>query len=222
MTRVLDVVREVKGPRPLLSGDAERALSPRQREVLDGLREVFANGFAHLTMGEIAADLQCSLRTLYDLAPSKNDLVRLVVDRQLWGIGRRAMAAIEPDMAPLDAIRAHLSAAHVAVADTTESFAADASSDAETNAIQRSHANYLIDVTRALLDHAVDRGDIADVDTAAVARVMANVGADFASPAVLTTLRTPPKAAADMIVDLMILGLTTQGFSRRPMAAVRP
>ncbi len=180
------------------------------RIVLDGLREVFAEGFAHLTMGEIASATQCSLRTLYDLAPSKNDLVRLMVDRQLWGIGRRAMAAIEPDMAPLDSIRMYLRAAHIAVVDTTESFAADASADSGTNAIQRSHADYLIDVTRALLDEAVERGDIANVDTAAVARVMANVGADFASPTVLRTLRTSPKAAADTIVDLMIQGLTTR------------
>ncbi len=214
MTPVLDVVRDVKGPRPLLASDAERELTVRQRQVLDGLHEVFADGFAHLTMGEIAAAAQCSLRTLYDLAPSKNDLVRLVVDRELWGIGRRAMAAIEPGMAPLDAIRAYLRAAHMAVVDTTESFAADASSDPGTDAIQRSHAQYLVEVTRALLDEAVGRGDIDDIDTAAVARVMANVGADFASPLVLTTLHTPAKAAADSIIDLIIVGLTTRAIER--------
>lgn len=206
-TPVLDVIREVKGPRPLLSGDAERALTVRQREVLDELHDVFADGFAHLTMGEIAAAAQCSLRTLYDLAPSKSDLVRLVVDRHLWGIGRRAMAAVEPDMSPLDAIRAHLHAAHVAVADTTEALATDASADSVTDAIQRSHAQYLIDVTRALLDEAVVRGEINAIDTSAVARVMANVGADFAGPDVISTLASPAKDAADSIVDLLVAGL---------------
>lgn len=215
---VLDVVRDVKGPRPLLSADAERALTERQREVLDGLLWVFADGFAHLTMGEIAAAARCSLRTLYDLAPSRDDLVRLVVDRKLWAIGRRATAAIESEMEPLEAIRSHLRAAHVAVVDTTEAFAADASADPGTAAIQRSHADYLIDVTRALLDEAVRRGDICDVDTAAVARVMANVGADLAGPTVITTLRTPAKDAADAVVDLLLAGLTAPHVSEPPGA----
>jgi len=207
---VLDVVRDVKGPRPVLSSSAERALTPRQREVLDTLYDVFEDGFAHLTMGEIAAAAQCSLRTLYELAPSRNELVGLVVDRRLWGIGRTAVTAIHPDMAPLDAIRAHLRAAHMAVANTTEALASDASADPGTAAIQRAHADYLIDVTRALLDEAVRRGDIGSIDTAAVARVMANVGADFASPAVISTLHTPAKDAADAIVDLLLAGLTAQ------------
>lgn len=204
---ILGVVREVKGPRPVLSRETEEALTPRQREVLDRLHEVFLDGFAHLTMAEMAAAASCSLRTLYEVASGKDELVRIVVDRHLWGIGRTAMDAVDDDMDPLDAIRAHLRAAHVAVADTTEVFANDSDADPGTSAIGAAHAQYLVDVTRALLDEAVSRGDIATVDTAAVARVMANVGADFAGPDVLPTLRTDPKAAADTIVDIMLRGL---------------
>ena len=209
MTGILGVVREVKGPRPVLSRETEEALTPRQREVLDQLHEIFLDGFAHLTMAEMAAAASCSLRTLYEVASGKDELVRIVVDRHLWTIGRTATGALADDMAPLDAIRAHLHAAHVAVADTTEVFANDSNADPDTSAISAAHAQYLIDVTRALLDEAVRRGDIADVDTAAVARVMANVAADFAGPDVLPTLRTDPKAAADTIVDLMLRGLET-------------
>ena len=206
---LLDVVREVKGPRPVLSRETEDALTPRQREVLDQLHEVFLDGFAHLTMAEMAAAASCSLRTLYEVASGKDELVRIVVDRHLWGIGRTAMGAVDDDMAPLEAIRAHLRAAHVAVADTTEVFANDSDADPGTKAISVAHAQYLSDVTRALLDEAVARGDIADVDTAAVARVLANVGADFAGPSVLPTLQSDPKAAADTIVDLVLRGLST-------------
>ncbi|MEM7287783.1 MAG: TetR/AcrR family transcriptional regulator [Actinomycetota bacterium] len=208
MRGILDVVREVKGPRPVMSREAEDALTPRQREVLDQLHEVFLDGYAHLTMAEMAAAASCSLRTLYEVASGKDELVRIVVDRHLWGIGRSAMGAVTDDMAPLEAIRAHLRTAHVAVADTTEVFANDSDADPGTSAIAAAHAQYLADVTRALLDEAVVRGDIADVDTAAVARVMANVGADFAGPTILPTLHSDPKAAADTIVDLVLRGLS--------------
>lgn len=204
---LLDDVREVKGPRPVLSREAEAALTDRQRKLLAQLHDVFADGFAHLTMGDLARAASCSLRTLYELAPSRDDLVRLVVDHRLWRIGRAATAAIADDMEPLGAIRAHLSAAHLAIADMTEAFAADSAADPGTSEISRAHARYLADVTRALLDRAVAAGDIAPVDTAAVARVLANVGADFAAPAVLPTLQTEPRAAADTVVDVVLRGL---------------
>ena len=206
---LLDVVREVKGPRPLLSRDAEAGLTDRQRKLLSQLHEVFAGGFAHLTMGEMARAASCSLRTLYELAPSKDELVRLVVDHRLWQVGRVATGAIDPDMEPLDAIRAYLRAAHVAVAGMTEAFAADSAGDPGTSEINAAHAQYLVDVTRALLDRAVADGAIAEIDTGAVARVIANVGADFARPDVLPTLHTPPQAAADAVVDVVLRGLST-------------
>ncbi|MEM9038195.1 MAG: TetR/AcrR family transcriptional regulator [Actinomycetota bacterium] len=209
MTRsVVEVVRDVKGPRPLLSREAEEALTGRQRELLARLHEVFAGGFAHLTMADLASAASCSLRTLYELAPSKDDLVRLVVDHRLWAIGRTAHAAITDDMEPLDAIRAHLHAAHAAVSGLTEAFATDMTHDAGTEAVNRGHAAYLVDVTLALLDEATSRGQIAGVDNAAVARVLANAGADFVDPAVLPHLRSAPDTAADQIVNLVLRGLT--------------
>ena len=192
----------------MLSREAERNLTARQRELLDELNRLFAGGFAHLTMAEIAATLSCSLRTLYGLAPSRDDLVLLVVDRDLWRVGRAAMTAIEPNMDPLQAIRSYLRAANVAVADTTQAFAADAAADPNTRALNAAHSQYLIDITRAILDAAVEGGAIADIDTAALARVIAGLGADFAGPEILPTLRTSPKDAADAVVDIVLGGLT--------------
>ena len=68
-------LRAVPAPRPVLDRDREAQLTDRQREVLDGLGHLFDNGFAELTMAGIAAHVGCSLRTLYDLAPSRDELV---------------------------------------------------------------------------------------------------------------------------------------------------
>jgi len=62
-------------------------------------------------------------------------------------------------------------------------------------------------VAQSLLDLAVERGDIAAMDTAALARVMAGVGRDFSKPEVLATLRSSPKDAADAVVDILLAGL---------------
>lgn len=207
MTSVVELVGRVKGPRPVMTKERERALTGRQRQVLDRLHDEFAQGFSHLTMADLAAAGSCSLRTIYELAPSRDELVRLVVDRRLWSIGRSAVGVVDENATPLEAIRLYLRAANVAVATITEAFAIDCRSEPGTAAVQKAHGQYLIDVTRALLDEAVDRDEIAQVDTAALARTMANVAADLSDPEVLPTIGTPPDQAADAIIDIIITGL---------------
>lgn len=209
-------LRAVRGPRPLLSRERERELTERQRQILDELEVLVADGFAELTMAELAARLNCSLRTLYALAPSRYELVMIVIDRSLWRIGRQARDAIGDDLSPLDAIRAYLQAATVAVSGWTEAFARDLAAAHEAQQLQHGHNEYLFAVTRTLLDLAVERGDIAAVDTSAVARVLAGLGSFFSRPAVIPTLRSSPKQAADDVVDLILAGLRARALEGAP------
>ena len=113
----------VRAPKPLLSADTERQLTVRQRQLLDELEElVAAKGLAELTMAEIAARVNCSLRTLYGISPSREELVLTVVDRRLHRIGRKAIASLDASMSPLAALRAYLQAANEAVQPETVSF----------------------------------------------------------------------------------------------------
>lgn len=201
-------LREVPRPDPVLSRDRERSLTDRQRELLGQLTFLFDDGFAHLTMADIARRLRCSLRTLYGLAPSRDELVLIVIDRNLRRIGRTAVAAVHGPMAPLDALRAYLHAANEAVAGTTPAFARDIDALPAGRALNDAHSDYIVAVTRALLDAAVAEGDIRPVDTVAVARVMAGVGRDLSRPEVLVTLGSTPRDAANQIVDIVLAGLT--------------
>ena len=207
-------LRAVPVPRSVLSRERMQRLTDRQREILTQLGQLFLDGFADLTMSEIADRLNCSLRTLYGLAPSRDELVLAVVDLHLWRVGREAMAAIEPDMAPLDAVRAYLAAATVAVSKTTEAYARDLDAMPSAQRLGGVHADYVVAVTRTLLDMAVERGDIDDVDTVAVARTIANLGRDFIRADVMPTLASPPKAAADAVVGIVLRGL--QRFHPEP------
>jgi AcrR family transcriptional regulator len=204
----------VRRPRPVLSRRRERALTDRQRELLDEMEHLFASGFAELTMAGLAARLNCSLRTLYALASSRDQLVLMVVDRNLWRIGRAAREAIGSDLAPLDAVRAYLAAATVAVSGWSLAFARDLAAVPAARRLEDGHNEYLFEVTRTLLDLAVERDDIADVDTAAVARVLAGLGRFLSQPEVIPTLRSSPKEAADEVVDLVLRGLQAPSGER--------
>ena len=105
----------VRAPQPVLAPETEQGLTPRQRQVLDQLEDlVTEDGLAALTMGQIAAHMGCSLRTLYGISPSKEELVLAAVDRNLRRIGREAIESLDPTMPPLEMLRAYLRAARSA------------------------------------------------------------------------------------------------------------
>ena len=203
-------LKDIRPPKLVLSKQKESELSERQRNLLSGLGKLFNKGFAHLTMAEIAKSLNCSLRTLYSLAPSKEQLVLIVIERNLWARGRTAMSAISPNMQPLKAIRTYLQAANVVAAKTTEAFAQDLQKIPAAQKLIEDHNSYLIAITHRLLDIAVEKGEIGNVDTAAIARLMAGIGRDFSRPEVIGSLRSSHKAAADEALDLILVGLTNQ------------
>jgi AcrR family transcriptional regulator len=201
----------VRAPRPLLAAEAERRLTERQRQVLGALEtSVVTEGLAELTMAEIAARVNCSLRTLYEIAPSKDELVLAVVDRRLHGIGRKAMAVLDADMSPLEALRAYLQAANEAVRPTTAAFARDFADVPGAVPLLDAHEAYVIAVTRSLLDRAVAEGEIRGVDTAAVAHVLGGLGREFAHPEVSAVIADSPVDAADTMTDIILRGLQSR------------
>jgi len=92
----------VRAPKPLLAPETERRLTARQRQLLDELEElVVSKGLADLTMAEIAAAVNCSLRTLYGISPSREELILTLVDRRLHRIGRAGIESLDVSLAPL-------------------------------------------------------------------------------------------------------------------------
>jgi AcrR family transcriptional regulator len=199
----------VRAPRPLLPPETEKKLTERQRQVLDALEQLVAGEeLAELTMADIAAEVNCSLRTLYGIAPSKDELVLTVVDRRLHRIGRKAIAALDASLSPLEAVRAYLQAANEAVQPTTLAFARDFADLRGAKRLLDSHEDYLIAVTRSLLDRAVAEGQIEPVDTAAIAHVLGGLGREFARAGVAESIRSTPKKTADSVTEVVLRGLS--------------
>jgi AcrR family transcriptional regulator len=199
----------VRAPRRLLSSEAERRLTARQREVLDELEDlVVRGGLAELTIAEIAARLNCSLRTLYEIAPSKDELFLAVVDRRLHRIGRQAIAALDAGQPPLAALRAYLRTANEAVQPTTAAFARELAGVPGAKPLLDGHESYVVAVTRSLLERAAAAGDIPPVDHAALAHVLGGLGREFSRPELAeTAIAGSPKETADAITEIILRGL---------------
>ncbi len=201
-------IANVHPPRRLLSADTERALTARQLEILDTLDEsVLSGGFADLTMAEIARRMTCSLRTLYGIAPSKEELVLAVVDRRLHRIGREAMQALDSDDPPLERLRAYLRATNLALQPTTVLFSRDFAKLPGARQLADAHAGYIVSMTRALLDEAVETRAIEPLDTAALSLVLGRLGREFARPELESLIEKSPRETADAIAEIILAGL---------------
>lgn len=202
-------IPSVRAPKRRLSREAEQALTPRQLEVLDALEAwVLRGGIADVTMAEIAKEVGCSLRTLYGIAPSKEELVLNVLDRRLHRIGRDAIRALETDEPPLVRLRAYLRATNLAVQPATAAFSRDFARFTGARELNAAHADYIVAVTRALLDEAVAAGDIRTRQTAAVAHILGRLGHEFSAafPNIADAAKNE-EAPADAIADLLLAGL---------------
>jgi AcrR family transcriptional regulator len=208
-------MRAIKRPQSIMSREREQALTRRQRELLDRLGAMFDDGFADLTMAELAARLNCSLRTLYLLAPSRDELVLTVVDRSLWKAGRSARDVIQPGMGPLEALRVYLEATTFAVVGWTEEFSRDLAAVPSAQELRDEHDEYLFAVTCTLLDIAVERGEVGEIDTAAVGRILSTLGRTFTRPEIMHTLTQSPQEASSDLLDLIVLGLRARAGQRQ-------
>ena len=198
----------VRAPKPLLPPDAERRLTARQRELLDELEEIVTHkGVADLTMAEIAARTNSSLRTLYGISPSKEELVLTVVDRRLHRIGRAAIGSLDASLPPLDALRAYLRAANEAVQPEASAFSRELAALPGAKRLLDGHEDYVIAVTQSLLDRAVAEGQIPAVDTASVAHVLGGLGREFSRPDVAEVAAASPRDTADAVAEIVLRGL---------------
>lgn len=104
----------------------QRRLTHRQTHLRDGLVDlVLAQGFSHLTMDQFAAELNCSKRTLYALASSKEQLAVLAVRHFFKRATDQVEAAVARTRAPAKRVTRYLEAVAEALRPASRAFRDD-------------------------------------------------------------------------------------------------
>lgn len=193
-------------PRPLLSRTAEQRLGRRHREVLDGLEEmVLAEGISEFTIGELAARMGCSRRTLYELAPSKEQLQLLVLDRLFQRIGREALGAVDPASPIVEQLRQYVTSG------IDYAFRASAYDDmADVPAARRlldRHFRFAATIMERLLALAIERGEIRPVNAAVVAAMISTTAQHLSQGEVVEDLGISVGDALRDMLDALVGGL---------------
>lgn len=146
----------------------------RQTELFDALVTLFlSEGFAHLTLDEIAARLRCSKSTLYALAGSKEQLVQAATVHFF----RTATAAVEADVAAVSGAReriaAYLAAVGTALDPASDRFMVDLDAFAPARAIYEKNTRIAAGRVQELIAEGVAAGEFRDVHAAFAADLVA-------------------------------------------------
>ena len=89
----------------VISGKSVKPITNKHKQVIDKLELMLEKGIPDLTMSELAAKLKVSLRTLYEIAPSKDHLIRMTVNRILMKLGKEALDIIAEIDSPLEKLK---------------------------------------------------------------------------------------------------------------------
>jgi len=142
-----------------------RTPTARQLDLLDRLTDLLlAEGFAHLTLDQMAGRLRCSKTTLYALADSKDQLAVRVVGHFFRRCTTLVEARVSARRAPRRRLEAYLDAIAEALEPASRQFITDVAAFGPTRQTYRDNAVAAAARVRTLLEEAAAARAIATVD----------------------------------------------------------
>jgi AcrR family transcriptional regulator len=179
--------------------------STRQEEVLDVVETVFLrDGIRAVRIGALAAEASCSRSTLYELAPSKEELLLLVLDRMTRRIMRRGGEAIDGAPDPVDRVRAMLTSGALDFAALGPQFLEAVQEHPPSRALFQRRIADGRRTLEELIEDAVRSGRFRPVDAAVVAEAIIAVVIHFSDPRLT---RSGTTAGLAELVDVFLDGL---------------
>ena len=190
-----------------IAGKSIKPISQKHNQVIDKLELMLEKGIPDHTMSELAAKLKVSLRTLYEIAPSKDHLIRLTVNRILIRLGKEAIATITDIKSPIDKLKKYLLHANQAVGPKFKVYLQNLNDNDKSKKMIDYHEDYITSFTKELLDEAIAQKEIKKIDTQALALLLGGIGRDFAKDNNIKKLSDTPEKSANSITEIILNGI---------------
>ena len=186
---------------------SDTRLTQKHLEVIQNFENLLEDGIANQTMSDIASNLRVSLRTLYEIAPSKEKLVISTIDRILTNIAKQALGSLKNMESSVDKLRTFTKIGNEAAGPRIQKYAVDLTRIKGADEMIRSHESAYIDHIKRLIEEAVEKDEIESVDTRAVAIMLGTVARIFSKKNHQEKLAASAEESANMISGLIIDGL---------------
>ena len=182
-------------------------LTDKHVQVMEDFEQLLESGIANQTMSDIASRLKVSLRTLYEIAPSKEDLIVSTMDRILTNIAIQAVSSIQNISSPLAKLRKYTEIGNEAVGPRTQKFETDLWKIKGAKEMIDYHQDAYINHIKKLLNEAQQKNEIEQLDTQAIALILGGIAREYSDPNNMEKIEYSPEASSNMLTDLIIKGL---------------
>ncbi len=195
-----DQVREVEK-------SSVKVLTSRHHEIINLLEKMLEKGIPDLTMSELASKLKISLRTLYEIAPSKDQLITMTIDNILRRLGKDALDEISTLQSPFKKLQKYLSKVNQAVGPKFDKFMKDLSNVSGSSAMADYHEDFITGYIEKLLNDALKAKEIRKIDTRAFAILLGGIGREFSKEKNRISIDVSPEQSANSITRVILDGI---------------
>lgn len=182
--------------------------SDRQKELLADLEALFfASGFRTITVDEIAARLKCSKRTLYEIAPSKQELFVLVIESWLDRIRHKGWQGALKHDDPEQRMMAYLEPGVIETRAASRQFLADLQSYRPALTLLEAHQAQRTNVLKEIIEDGISRGRFKAFHSALVAEIFLAAVNRINEPTMLEQTGVEFSQAFDEFFRILTTGL---------------
>ena len=185
-------------------------LTEKHIQVMEDFEQLLDSGIANQTMSDIASRLKVSLRTLYEIAASKEDLIVSTMDRILTNIAIQAVSSIKDISSPLAKLKKFTEIGNEAVGPRTQKFETDLWKIKGAKEMIDYHQDAYINHIKKFLDEAEQKKEIEPIDSQAVALILGGIAREYSDPNNIDKLEHSPESSSNMLTDLIIKGLAKE------------
>ena len=179
----------------------------RQIEIMDALETMLQKGVPDLTMSEFAKKLKISLRTLYEIAPSKDELILMTMNNILVKLGKLAIDSVANINSPIKKLEKYLFIVNQAVGPKFDTFVKDIENIKGSQKMADYHENFIKNYTKNLLKESILKKEIKSIDVSAFAILLGGIGREFLKEKNKKTINMSPEESANSITKIILNGI---------------
>jgi AcrR family transcriptional regulator len=181
---------------------------PRRDELLDGLVRLFLEqGFANLSLGEMARRLRCSKSTLYLVAPSKEQIVVAAVRAFFKGAADRIESRVDRASDPRDRIATYLESVATELRPATAAFYRDIAGFGPANQVYETNTRFAARRVQDMLVEGAEAGLLRPVNAAFVGAAVGHVMAGIQRGEIAAATGLDDAGAYRELAELVISGV---------------
>ena len=184
-----------------------RIYTKRHHEIIDALERLLEQGVPELTMSEIAKKLKISLRTLYEIAPSRDKLILMTMDNILKKLGKFAMDSVEDIDSPINKLEKYLFIVNQAVGPKFDRFLIDMEKINGSKTTAEYHENFIKNYIKKLLEEAIEKKEIKSIDVKAFSILLGGIGREFFKEKNKNSINLTPEESANSITSIILNGI---------------